>query len=97
MVSQGPHGIQSFVAPVEDEVGDIHSYGVDWDVNDDPVLMTHLLEHNPQDWESGNPFAPATSPDNMNTVECEPAGCPLTAMQLTELNTELHHRFDVFS
>jgi hypothetical protein len=52
MIQDGPQGIQQLIAPEEEEqeLVDFASYGVDWDVHDDPVLMTHLFHHNPQDF-----------------------------------------------
>jgi hypothetical protein len=37
--------------PDNEDIEDIVSYGVDWEVNDNETIMTHLLENNPQDWE----------------------------------------------
>lgn len=97
MVSEGPRGIQQFLTPPEETIDDLASYGVDWDVHDDPAMMTHLLQQNPQDWDDSNPFSSATNPDHMNTVECEPPGCPLTATQVDTLNHQLRSQFDVHS
>ena len=42
MVQNGSQGIEQVITPPEDnEISDIASYGVDWNVNDDPS-MTHL-------------------------------------------------------
>ncbi|KIM89555.1 hypothetical protein PILCRDRAFT_1904 [Piloderma croceum F 1598] len=73
MIQDGPQGIQQLIAPKEEEqeLVDFASYGVDWDVNDDPVLMTHLLQHNPQDFPTDDPFGPWTTPHRLSDVPCK--------------------------
>ena len=64
MIQDNLQGIQQLIAPEEEEqkLVDFVSYGVDWDVNDDPVLMAHLLYHNPQDFSTYDLFGPSTTP-----------------------------------
>ncbi|KAH7907150.1 hypothetical protein BJ138DRAFT_1014979 [Hygrophoropsis aurantiaca] len=100
MLQEGPRGMGTVLAP-EMETGvdelDINDYGVDWDVHDDPQLMAHLLEHNPDEWEENNPFASSSTPSNLSEVLCEPPGCPFTDVQLAYLDSILQNRVDVFS
>ncbi|KAL7277449.1 hypothetical protein ACG7TL_009311 [Trametes sanguinea] len=48
MVRHGPQGIKHIVNPADDvvEENDVASYGIDWDINDDPILMAHHQSHN---------------------------------------------------
>ncbi|KAJ6461828.1 hypothetical protein C8R47DRAFT_1058373 [Mycena vitilis] len=93
MVQDGPRGIESVDETVAD--ADISGYGVDWQVADEPRLMHHLLEQNPQDWEDENPFC--TGPAQLSDVPCEPPTCPFTVEQITLLDTTLRDRVDVTS
>jgi hypothetical protein len=99
MIQDGPRGIQQFIAPEEEEQEfvDFASYGVDWDVNDDPVLMRHLLQHNPQDFPTDDPFGPLTTPHRLSDVPCEAPDRPLTITQVLTLNTLLAQRIDIHS
>ncbi|KAJ7435532.1 hypothetical protein B0H11DRAFT_2257093 [Mycena galericulata] len=76
---EGPRGISSFLTPEEEEIEDINEYGVDWEVNQEPELVAHLLENNPHERANGNdPFASASTPANLSEVLCEPPNCPFT-------------------
>jgi hypothetical protein len=81
MLNHGPHGLEYLTSVPEENIGDIMSYGIDWVAQDDPVLMGHLLGHNPQDWEEDNPFQSASLPSTMSEVVCEAPNCPLTQTQ----------------
>ncbi|KAJ7724791.1 hypothetical protein B0H16DRAFT_1333285 [Mycena metata] len=95
MVQDGPRGISHMAPPVDEPVDDPASYGVDWQVNDEPHLMRHLLEENPQDWEKENPFhAP---PAQLSDVPCEPPNCPFTPEQVALLDQTLRERVDLTS
>jgi hypothetical protein len=77
MVQDGPRGIQQLLSePEDEEVEDTATYGIDWEVADDPVLMSHLLEENPQEWDDLNPFAAGPNPGTLSHVECDPPGSP---------------------
>lgn len=76
MVQEGPWGIEQIFTCAEDEdISNLANYGIDWDVNDNVTLMTHLLDHNPQDYPVDDPFDPATSPHHLSDVKCEVPGC----------------------
>ncbi|KAJ6553003.1 hypothetical protein B0H19DRAFT_949550 [Mycena capillaripes] len=95
MVQDGPRGLQRIVEPIDEAVEDITSYGVDWQVADEPRLMQHLLEHNPQDWENENPFR--APPAQLSDVPCEPPTCPFTPEEVALLDETLRGRVDVTS
>ncbi|KAJ6455614.1 hypothetical protein C8R47DRAFT_996621 [Mycena vitilis] len=98
MLREGPRGISSFLAPEEEEIEDVNEYGVDWEVNDEPELLAHLFENNPQERESNNdPFASASTPANLSEVLCEPPDCPFTPAQLQLLDAHLSTSVDLFS
>ncbi|RPD56394.1 hypothetical protein L226DRAFT_443977, partial [Lentinus tigrinus ALCF2SS1-7] len=86
--------------PLCDEpVDDIAQYGVDWEVNNNPALMDHLLAHNPQEWDAENPFHPAaySGPPQFSYVECETPGCPFYEHELQELHMRLARSIDLQS
>jgi hypothetical protein len=96
LLQDGPRGIQTLLAqPVEEDIGDPAAYGIDWDVADDPALMDHLLESNPQDWVNSNPFSNA--PAEFSEVICTPPRCPFTFNQVQDLDAQLQARVDVNS
>ena len=49
MLQDGPRGVQHFITPPTEQVDDLVSYGIDWDVTDDHKLMNHLLQENTQE------------------------------------------------
>ncbi|KAJ6474110.1 hypothetical protein DFH09DRAFT_1462008 [Mycena vulgaris] len=71
------------------------TYGIDWDVANDPGLMTHLLDQNPQDWSERNLFAPGL--DTLSHVPCEPPNSPFTVEQIAFIDAELAAEVDVTS
>ncbi|KAJ7936292.1 hypothetical protein B0H13DRAFT_2226809 [Mycena leptocephala] len=98
MLREGPRGISSFLTTEEEEIDDINEYGVDWEVNEDPQLIAHLLENNLHERATnGDPFAPASTPANLSEVLCEPHGCPFTPAQLQLLDEHLNSSVDLFS
>ncbi|KAJ7626029.1 hypothetical protein FB45DRAFT_750837 [Roridomyces roridus] len=89
-IQDGARGLERIVNPTErdgDDVQDPSTYGIDWEVADDPALMTHLLDENPQEWDEGNPFTLA--PDQLSDVPCEPPDSPFTLEQITFLDEQL--------
>ncbi|KAH7911441.1 hypothetical protein BJ138DRAFT_1006568 [Hygrophoropsis aurantiaca] len=95
MIEDGPRGIEALLAPPEEEVDDLATYGVDWDVINDPVLMEHLRLHNPHEQDNNNPFS--SGPATLSEVPCEPPNCPLHLDQIIELDQQLAHRVDTMS
>lgn len=94
MVAHGPRGVQHMVraAPVDEEVEDPDSYGVDWEVHDDEDVMRHILENNPHDTHDAadtHPFATSATPYQLSDVPCVPPNCPLTPAQVQLLDGEL--------
>ncbi|KAJ7269143.1 hypothetical protein C8J57DRAFT_1435736 [Mycena rebaudengoi] len=100
MLREGPRGLAAFTAgEEEEEIEDLNEYGVDWEVNNDPELMAHLLENNAQEVPhvADDPFTSASTPANLSEVLCEPPGCPFTPAQLQILDTRLAASVDLFS
>jgi len=63
-----------------DEIVDPDTYGIDWEVDNNPILRRHFLENNSS---QGEDFTDST------TVICEVAGCPLTEDAVHELEARL--------
>ncbi|KAJ7721420.1 hypothetical protein B0H14DRAFT_3098478 [Mycena olivaceomarginata] len=59
MLQDGPRSLERVVIPSGEQVADPSTYGIDWDVVDNPTLMHHHLMQNPQEWDDQNPFAPS--------------------------------------
>ncbi|KAJ6575999.1 hypothetical protein DFH09DRAFT_1246525 [Mycena vulgaris] len=95
MLQDGPRGLEYSAQPIEEAVEDPSTYGIDWDVANDPGLMTHLLDQNPQDWSERNPFAPGL--DTLSHVPCEPPNSPFTVEQIAFIDAELAAEVDVTS
>ncbi|KAI0687882.1 hypothetical protein C8T65DRAFT_712118 [Cerioporus squamosus] len=86
--------------PVPDEaVDDISQYGIDWEANNNPAIMDHLLANNPQEWDDTNPFRPSshTGPSQFSYVQCEAPGCPFYLSELQELYARLAAEVDLQS
>ena len=92
LIEDGPRGYTA----VDDNVQDLSTYGVDWEVADDPTLMAHHLAHNPEEGPAPNtPFG--SKPANLAQVPCEPPNCPLTDEQVAYLDFTLSQTVDVTS
>ncbi|KAJ6618374.1 hypothetical protein B0H10DRAFT_2164156 [Mycena sp. CBHHK59/15] len=76
-------------------VPDPTTYGIDWEVVDDPTLMHHHLMQNPQEWENNNPFAPSVQ--DLSEVPCEPPDSPFTPAQIAHLDREIAAAVDLTS
>ncbi|KAJ7752189.1 hypothetical protein DFH07DRAFT_700567, partial [Mycena maculata] len=85
--------------PEEEDIEDINEYGIDWEVNQEPELMAHLLENNPHELagQNNDPFAPSSTPANLSEVLCDPPNCPFTGTQLQSLDHRLSTEVDLFS
>lgn len=70
------------------------SYGIDWEALEDPHLMAHYHENNPQD-EAAN--TSHSRPEWINEVVCEPPNCPLNDEQVERLEQELVAIVDIGS
>ncbi|KAJ7898331.1 hypothetical protein B0H14DRAFT_3573704, partial [Mycena olivaceomarginata] len=98
MLREGPRGISAFLMPEEEGIENINEYGIDWEVNDEPNLVAHLLESNPHERATNSdPFASASTPANLSEVLCDPPGCPFTPAQLLRLDEQLSTSVDLFS
>jgi hypothetical protein len=95
MIQDGPRGIQRLLTALDEDVDDLSAYGVDWEDMEDAVVMNHLLDQNPQDWDDENPFT--TAPSSLSEVICEPPNCPFTSAQVDYLDRQLALRVDVGS
>ncbi|KAJ7833194.1 hypothetical protein B0H13DRAFT_2240390 [Mycena leptocephala] len=84
-----------FTDPPEESIEDPTTYGIDWDVVDNPALMRHHLVENPQEWENHNPFAPSIQ--DLSEVPCEPPNCPFSAEQIASLDSRLANAVDIHS
>ncbi len=98
----GPRGLSRAVAPPppppEEPVDDIVNYGVDWAAMDDPVLMRHHREHNPDVPDvSIVPQPLETAPTRLSEVTCDPPACPLPLHVVALLNQHLSYHFDLTS
>ncbi|KAJ7829661.1 hypothetical protein B0H14DRAFT_2198155, partial [Mycena olivaceomarginata] len=84
--------------PKEEGIENINEYGIDWEVNDEPNLVAHLLESNPHERATNSDhFASASTPANLSEVLCDPPGCPFTPAQLLRLDEQLSTSVNLFS
>ena len=99
MVQHGARGIEGFIGtPQEEDVGDVAQYGIDWEALNDPTVISHHNAHNPDARDTRNsPFAPFQTPERLSQVDVEPPNCPLSDMQLRQLDAYLESHFDVNS
>ncbi|KAJ7731030.1 hypothetical protein B0H16DRAFT_1329504, partial [Mycena metata] len=79
MVRDGPRGLEQSVEPPSEDVEDPGAYGIDWQATDDPQLMTHLLNENPEQ----SPFA--SGPPTHSHVLCEPPNSLFSPEQIALL------------
>ncbi|KAJ6505107.1 hypothetical protein C8R45DRAFT_817761 [Mycena sanguinolenta] len=94
-LQDGPRGLERMVAPLEEEVEDPSTYGIDWDVVDDSTLMQHHLLQNPEEWDERNLFS--SEPQELSEVPCEAPECPFSDEQVAYLDRELAAVVDVTS
>ncbi|KAJ7895933.1 hypothetical protein B0H14DRAFT_3081107 [Mycena olivaceomarginata] len=84
-LQDGPCSIKHMAAPL-DEVADPSTFGIDWDVMDDPTLMHHHLMQNPEEWAN-----------NLSEVPCKLRNSPFSAEQIAYLDLELAAVIDLTS
>ncbi|KAH9934372.1 uncharacterized protein B0H18DRAFT_1082878 [Fomitopsis serialis] len=105
MVENGARGIGTASGdvhiqrmPAEDAAinsDDLQSYGVDWEALEDPMLMAHHLDNNPDEWESSNPFSAGSHrPSELSVVDCDAPNCPFSEVEIASLDAELALRVD---
>ncbi|KAF7350246.1 hypothetical protein MVEN_01328100 [Mycena venus] len=94
-LQDGPRGLERMVAPPDDDVSDPSTYGIDWDVIDDPALMQHHLLQNPEEWADSNPFSPNAR--DLSEVSCEAPNSPFSPQQIAYLDRELAAAVDLTS
>ncbi|KAJ7238531.1 hypothetical protein B0H12DRAFT_1025720 [Mycena haematopus] len=94
-LQDGPRGLERMLSPPEEGVEDPSTYGIDWDVLDDPTLMQHHLMQNPEEWADQNPFSPDSQ--DLSKVSCEAPDCPFSDEQVAYLDNELAAEVDLTS
>jgi hypothetical protein len=70
----------------DDEDIDPDIYGVDWEAYDDPVLMRHIAENNPEDQEEEG--------EGLSEDNYEPLDCPFSDDLADELELRLNNNAD---
>ncbi|KAJ7834570.1 hypothetical protein B0H14DRAFT_2363796 [Mycena olivaceomarginata] len=86
-LQDGLRRLERMVAPQNEVVVDLSTYGINWDVVDDSRLMHHPLMENPEEWADQNPFAP--NAQDLSEVPCEPPDSPFSPDQIAHLDHEL--------
>jgi hypothetical protein len=99
MIEQGVRGFSDCQEPVDEEVDDPASYGIDWgDLNNSRILHHHQQENLPDAIGNDNPFLThQPHEDQLTQVIVPEAGCPLSADQLHYLNVQLDAQPDIES
>jgi len=96
MIENGVRGFSEYQEPIDEDVGDLASYRVDWDDLNDNRIYHHHQQENPV--EDDNPFIThQPHQDQLTRVIVPEAGCPLSADQLYYLNAELDAQPDIES
>jgi hypothetical protein len=85
MIQNGPRGLH----PMDDNINDVQSYGIDWDDYDNDNILEHHREANLTDNPEDNPFI-SNRPERMTQVSVDEPGCPLTEAQIIYLDSELN-------
>ena len=99
MIEHGVRGFSECQEPVDEQVDDPASYGVDWsDLNNNRILHHHQQENVPDTVGHDNPFIThQPHEDQLAQVIVPEAGCPLSVDQLHYLNAQLDAQPDVES
>ncbi|KAH7917752.1 hypothetical protein BV22DRAFT_1076641 [Leucogyrophana mollusca] len=82
------HGQRAVVVAVDEDIGDIAEYGVDWNDIDNHNVRNHHDTFNPQDDHLSNPFV-SNQPDRLSHVDIPNARCPLSPEQVEVFDTHL--------
>jgi len=98
MVEDGPWGIANLIQEDDTDLDDVDlaQYGVDWEGQDDPVLMDHFYANNPQETRGGA-FEPVTTPDQLSGVAFDSPNSLLSQQQVATLSQKLVEVIDVTS
>lgn len=100
MFEEGVRGLTPLNPPTPPNdditVDDLSGYGIDWEVVDNPQLMSHLHSQNPQDTHD-NPFVPASTPARLSEVICDPPNCPFASDELQLFQERLCSTVDTSS
>ncbi|KAF8137870.1 hypothetical protein K438DRAFT_2120177, partial [Mycena galopus ATCC 62051] len=94
-LQDGPRGLERMVSPLEEEVEDLSTYSIDWDVRDNLTLMPHHLLKNPEEWDKCSPFS--TEPQDLSEVPCDAPDSPFSDEQISYLDRELAAIVDLTS
>ncbi|KAF7366284.1 hypothetical protein MSAN_00884600 [Mycena sanguinolenta] len=91
LLEQGPRGLDRFMHDEEDVVGDLATFGVDWEAQVDPAVLSHHTANNTAAAAGAgeNPFADDALPVHMSEVTVEPPNCPFSLEQCAHLDAEL--------
>ena len=83
MLQNGVRGLDAAqYEPVDEDIDDLSSYGIDWEDYDDHQILSHHHESNGVNQDPTiNPFLPHP-PTTFSHVEVEEPDCPLTSEQL---------------
>ncbi|KAJ7894236.1 hypothetical protein B0H14DRAFT_2334518 [Mycena olivaceomarginata] len=88
LLEQGPQGLDRFMNGDTEEVGDVANFGVDWEAQANPELVSHHAANNTVA-AGENPFDGEALPAHMSQVTVEPPNSPFSPEQCARLDTEL--------
>ncbi|KAF8156470.1 hypothetical protein K438DRAFT_1910088 [Mycena galopus ATCC 62051] len=88
LLEQGPRGLDRFMLAQEEEVDDLANFGVDWEGQVNPELISHHTANNTA-VTSENPFDGDALPAHMSEVTVESPNSPFSPEQCTQLDAEL--------
>ncbi|EIN04394.1 hypothetical protein PUNSTDRAFT_76606 [Punctularia strigosozonata HHB-11173 SS5] len=94
MLQDGPRGLVPPEQDVHDDedIEDVTSYGIDWDVYNDPSMVAHLADSDEEDDTSHNPFG---TPNKLSEVICDAPPCPLQPHEVEALNNRLRASINI--
>ncbi|KAJ3832091.1 hypothetical protein F5878DRAFT_548642, partial [Lentinula raphanica] len=89
-IQEGLRGPQFTAATQHEEaIGDITTYGIDWDDLANPTLLRHHNQHNPDEIENLD-YQPTRLPSHLSLIEIPAFECPFTSeAQLKTFNEAL--------
>jgi hypothetical protein len=95
MIEDGPRGFEGEEdAHLDNDVADPQTMGIDWEVLENPRLLAHHQENNPEELHE-NPFS--TTPVTLSEVICDPPVGMLSDDEIRILDAELAQRVDLNS